>query len=114
MEKPRRGLIQGDSLNGASGLPMREVPVHASAPICRKEGHSSEWQRTASDQASGCGGRWSPGALFTHLPSVLRREKGAYLQESNSLILPRHQPKTPVFRVASENPKNRLSWRLAA
>jgi hypothetical protein len=55
---------------------------------------------TASDQASGCGGRWSLGALFTHLPSVLRREKGTYLQESNSLILPRHQPKTPVFRVA--------------
>ena len=41
-----------------------------------------------------------PGALFTRLPSVLRREKGAYLQESNSLILPRHQPKTPVFRLA--------------
>src|SRR5262249_58326224 len=33
MEKPRRGLSQGDGLTGASGLPMREVPVHASTPI---------------------------------------------------------------------------------
>jgi len=53
MEKPRRGLIQGDSLTGASGLPMREVPVHASTPICRKEGHSSEWQRDSNGKRPG-------------------------------------------------------------